>query len=149
MCYQMKSPFLPRVVSRMTRITLEYGVHETSSAFALSMYALVYLTVFGDISEGKCTDSNHSLLVTCLPQDLMLFPLSLGYRLGKYSLALSLNNPNPMPDVYCVIYGMINIWKASTLEEHLIDCIPFYLLLTFITPLFAEGTFASYLTSAH
>jgi len=80
-CYQQKSPLYPLVGCRMTKITLQYGIHE-NSALGFCGLALAYTIVFKDVSEG--------------------------YKLGKYALAITTNKN--IPAVHMTL-GMISIWK--------------------------------------
>lgn len=57
-------------------------MHE-NSALGFCGLALAYATVFQNMSEG--------------------------YKLGKYALAMT--NPKNIPAVYCLMLGMISIWK--------------------------------------
>lgn len=66
----------------MANITFQYGMH-VNSALGFCGLALACLTVFQDVSEG--------------------------YRIGKYSLAIT-NNKN-ITSVNLTMYGMIGIWK--------------------------------------
>ena len=49
--------------------------------------------------------------------------ISEGYRLGRYALAVT--NKTNMPEVYCIMYGTIAVWKEplqAILPEHLNSC---------------------------
>lgn len=80
--YQLKSPFFPLLACRMVKLTLNYGMHE-SSACGLTFYAMSFLTAFEDISEG--------------------------YRFGKFAMACC--TKRNMPSCYFALYGGVNIWK--------------------------------------
>ena len=75
----------------MSNITLQYGMH-ANSALGFCGLALAYQTVFQDVSEG--------------------------YRIGKYSLAIT-NNKN-ITSVYLTMYGMIGIWKMPMVRINLL-----------------------------